>query len=632
VYKRMPTMLTTSQRNVIVAVLAVALIGFDVKLLQYPLIIAVTIMAYCWYSGTDKTDAVEVPSDFSKKRNKDKPRYKPVEAPDAAKADQTSGVSKDSKPAAAAPAAPASNPKSTQPIEKQQPKPQQQQQQQHSALQGSKAVAEPPQKQEEFSLNQSAYQVLQQIHPGTNIDNRATKLLVAMLQWTMTSIASLTDHTQLNLGQMSDDPDAASLMEQNLHFFAALEKFMSSDLAKYASSEVSEAVIKAFRSSSNSSAWSSADAGLLFDPCAIAMQCAHHDVHVSRCLAVAVSAATEYIAAEILELSGNIAIENANSSRCGGKNDMSRKMSVINIRCIEVAVQADSELRDMFRPFWSSQAAKAVHARFACESEEFSLNQSAYQVLQQIHPGTNIDNRATKLLVAMLQWTMTSIASLTDHTQLNLGQMSGDPDAASLMEQNLHFFAALEKFIMPGELAKRASCEVSKAVIKAFRSSSNSSAWSSADAGLLFDPCAIAMQCAHHDVHVSRCLAVAVSAATEYIAAEILELSGNIAIENANSSRCGGKNDMSRKTSVINIRCIEVAVQADSELRDMFRPFWSSQAAKAVHARFACASEESAAPRAACHHDDAHDGSDSWATEDDNGDSDGSLDGCDNDS
>lgn len=77
---------------------------------------------------------------------------------------------------------------------------------------------------------------------------------------------------------------------------------------------------------------------------------------------------------------------------------------------------------------------------------------------------------------------------------------------------------------------------------------------------------------------------------------------------------------------------IEVAVQADSELREMFRPFWSSQAAKAVHPRFACASEESAAtaPLAACHHDEIHDGSDGWATED--GDSDGSLDGCDDDS
>jgi hypothetical protein len=78
------------------AVLAVAVIGFDVKHLQYPLIIAVTIMAYCWYSGADKTDAVDVPSDFSKKRNKDKPRHKPVQAPAAAKADETSGVSKDS--------------------------------------------------------------------------------------------------------------------------------------------------------------------------------------------------------------------------------------------------------------------------------------------------------------------------------------------------------------------------------------------------------------------------------------------------------------------------------------------------------------------------------------------------------
>jgi hypothetical protein len=238
-----------------------------------------------------------------------------------------------------------------------------------------------------------------------------------------------------------------------------------------------------------------------------------------------------------------------------------------------------------------------------------SLNQSAYQVLQQIHPGMNIDNRATKLLVAMLQWTMTSIASLTDHTKLNLGQLSGDPDAASILEKNPRFFAALEK-LMPGELAKHASSEATKALIRASSSSSNSSAWSSAHAGLQFDPCAIVMQCVHHDVHISRCLAVAVSAATEYIAAEILELSGNVAIEKANSSRCGKKKDKRKKMKklVIDLRGIEVAVQADSELREMFRPFRSSHAAKAVL-----------------------DGSDGWVTEDDNGDNDGSVDGCDND-
>jgi hypothetical protein len=230
----------------------------------------------------------------------------------------------------------------------------------------------------------------------------------------------------------------------------------------------------------------------------------------------------------------------------------------------------------------------------------------------------------------MLQWIMTSIVSLTDPVLLNRDQLSGAADAAS-KKSLTSLFAALEK-LLPGNLFKHAESDVTKALIKANSRSSNSSAWSSADAGLQFDPCAITMQCVHHDIHISRCLAVAVSAATEYIAAEILELSGNTAIEKATSSKRGKKKDKSRNKMVVDLRGIEIAVQADSELHDMFGPFWSSQAAKAVHARFACASEESAAPRAACHHDDAHDGSDSWATEDDNGDSDGSLDGCDNDS
>jgi hypothetical protein len=257
-----------------------------------------------------------------------------------------------------------------------------------------------------------------------------------------------------------------------------------------------------------------------------------------------------------------------------------------------------------------------------------SLNKSAYRVLQQIHPGLNIDSSATKLLVPMLQWTMTSIVSLTDPVLLNRDQLSGAADAASL-------FAALEK-LLPGNLFKHAQSEVTKALIKAIGSNSNPSAWSGADAGLVFDPCAIVMHCAHHDLHVSRCVAVAVSAATEYISAEILELAGNVAITKANSSSMK-ENEESWKEVAIDSRGIKKAVRKDDELRQMFRPFWSSlsEAAEAVHPQFESASKTSAAaaPCSAGHGDDLHDGGDGWTTEDDDDDDDdGSVNDCDHDS
>ena len=59
-------MLTTSQQYITVVALAVAVIGFDVKMLQYPLIMAVTIIAYRWYTGADKASPAEDISEYSK--------------------------------------------------------------------------------------------------------------------------------------------------------------------------------------------------------------------------------------------------------------------------------------------------------------------------------------------------------------------------------------------------------------------------------------------------------------------------------------------------------------------------------------------------------------------------------------
>jgi hypothetical protein len=52
-------MLSSTQQYLGVVALTIAVIGFDVKMLQYPLIMAVTIIAYRWYTGADKPEAAE---------------------------------------------------------------------------------------------------------------------------------------------------------------------------------------------------------------------------------------------------------------------------------------------------------------------------------------------------------------------------------------------------------------------------------------------------------------------------------------------------------------------------------------------------------------------------------------------
>ncbi len=202
VYKRLPTMLITSQRNVIVAVLAVALIGFDVKLLQYPLIIAVTIMAYCWYSGADKTDAVEVISPRSATRIS--LGTSPLKLLLQQKLIKLPAFQKTLSPLPPHQQLPHPIPKVPNLLRSSSQSLSSSRQRYRAAkpslscLRSKKSLSSLEFFHNEkraaslLPLNQSAYQVLQQIHPGTNIDNRAKKLLVAMLQWT--SIASLTCH------------------------------------------------------------------------------------------------------------------------------------------------------------------------------------------------------------------------------------------------------------------------------------------------------------------------------------------------------------------------------------------------------------------------------------------------------
>jgi len=149
-------------------------------------------------------------------------------------------------------------------------------------------------------MRKSAYNVLQQIHRDMNISCSASALVVSMMQWTMISFASQVDPVMRNSAQLIDASAAAPLV-------AHLKKIMPNELFKHAKSEAVRALGRAVSRSSDSSTWGAAQAGLQVDPRNTVAQCAQHAVPVSRCVAVAVSAVIEYIAAEVLELAGNAA-------------------------------------------------------------------------------------------------------------------------------------------------------------------------------------------------------------------------------------------------------------------------------------------------------------------------------------
>jgi len=183
----------------------------------------------------------------------------------------------------------------------------------------------------------------------------------------------------------------------------------------------------------------------------------------------------------------------------------------------------------------------------------------------------SISSAAAALIERMMQWTMISFVSLADPALRNIQQLSGASAAAPLV--------AHLRQLMPGELFPHASSEIARALDRANSSSSNSSAWSAKDAGLQVDPRATAAHCTRHAVPISTCVAVVVSAAIEYTAAEVLELAGNAATQ-----RRRGRKGW-RKREGIEVRDVKMAVRGDVELRGMFRPFWGCQAAGGAHAR-----------------------------------------------
>ena len=179
------------------------------------------------------------------------------------------------------------------------------------------------------SMRKSAYLVLQQVHPGMNIRSSASALVVSMMQWTMISFTSLVDPVMRSSTQLIGESAAAPLV-------AHLRKIMSNELLKYAKIEAVKALAKAASSSSDSSAWDADEAGLQVDPRNTVAQCAQHAVPVSRCVAVAVSAVIEYIAAEVLECAGHAA---------AGRSRDSIDVCDVKVRTLHDSLQQYTDVR-----------------------------------------------------------------------------------------------------------------------------------------------------------------------------------------------------------------------------------------------------------------------------------------------
>jgi histone H3/H4 len=198
---------------------------------------------------------------------------------------------------------------------------------------------------------------------------------------------------------------------------------------------------------------------------------------------------------------------------------------------------------------WSTEGDDVRDA--SCLPPCCSLARSAYNVLRSIHPDMKIRKPALALTVSMMKRTMIAFVSATDPVLRSVERLSGAADAEQITAGLGH--------IMPGELVKHAKAEAVKALDRANSSNRKPSEWLRTDAMLEVDPRATAAHCVRHAVPVSRCVALIVSAVAEYIAAEVLELSGACAIQMRRGS--------------IKVWDIKRAVRADDELYAMFLSF-----------------------------------------------------------
>jgi histone H2A len=185
--------------------------------------------------------------------------------------------------------------------------------------------------------------------------------------------------------------------------------------------------------------------------------------------------------------------------------------------------------------------------------EQYNFREGSYKVLKQVHPDTGITAIAKNELNLMLHDTLEKIVQAASTMVHNRKQ-------ATLSSRDIQ---SAVRLVIPGELAKHAVSEGTKAVTK-FTSSTGSANGKkksrSARAGLQFPVSRVENLIRHYAVgckRVGKGAPVYLAAVLEYLAAEVLELAGTAARDN-NKVR-------------ITTRHMTLAIENDKELHVLWK-------------------------------------------------------------
>jgi histone H3/H4 len=194
--------------------------------------------------------------------------------------------------------------------------------------------------------------------------------------------------------------------------------------------------------------------------------------------------------------------------------------------------------------------------------DQYSFRVAIRRTLRQVHPDGRITTPAINELNLMIHYLAKQIVDHANRLVLNKHQQT---------MQSADIMSAIQ-LVLPGELAKHAMSDLSKAVAK-YSSSKPSGARQkgAVRAGLVFPVKRTENIMRAHMTceRLSKLAPVALSAVLEYLTTELLKLAGNQARDGKRMS--------------INTRDLMMAIEMDSELQSLFKEVTKSGGVKVGH-------------------------------------------------